>query len=120
MSIYIPPALLEQVSKDSKVTVQFEFEGEVANSEVQNAKPPYLTFGLGLMIDSLNPQPVSTGEQLTISGIGFSNSIQNNEVFFQNEQGARVSADIVRASTSSIIVTVLKWLFYWVSPVLRR
>ncbi len=71
------------------------------------AKLPYqILVGTDLMISAITPNRAKAGEQVTISGIGFSEQLVGNIVRFVSESGEVKRASVTAATTESLTVTV--------------
>ncbi|MCL1066072.1 IPT/TIG domain-containing protein [Shewanella olleyana] len=68
---------------------------------------PYdVLIGQGLTISSITPNKASPGDEVKISGIGFSRTISDNEVTFSGANGQRLKAAVKSAATDELVVVV--------------
>lgn len=104
--VMLPGSYLAQMQPDSEIVVEIDLDGEIANSEAQASKPPFLTTGSGLKISGITPSPAVVNTEVTIKGLGFSANRNENKVFFVNSSGVKIAADIVNASEYELVVLV--------------
>ncbi|KVX01509.1 hypothetical protein AWJ07_17375 [Shewanella frigidimarina] len=106
VTVFIPASFMALMKLDSQVTVEFVFEDEVANSETQNTSPNYLTFGDGLMISKVSPNPTFIDAVIDIEGIGFSYINNENIVTFFDKFNNEVRATVISSSEQILTVKV--------------
>ena len=105
----IPGSFLSQLTPESKVIVEFRFgDDEIANSEAQNTRPPYLLVGDGLKISRVTPNPMHISQQVEIHGFGFSSKTEKNKVYFPSKNGGQVAANVTKSTLTKLEITVPK------------
>ncbi|NKF49363.1 cell surface protein [Shewanella sp. WXL01] len=79
---------------------------EVHHLEKQAVVPYDILIGTGLTIANITPGKAAAGEEVEITGIGFSRNKAGNKVTFSGANGQRIEAPVKSASTSSLTVIV--------------
>lgn len=71
------------------------------------ATVPYdILIGNDLTIADITPAKASAGEEVVITGVGFSRSVSGNQVTFSGANGQRLTAPVKSASTDSLTVVL--------------
>ncbi|MGX5173456.1 IPT/TIG domain-containing protein [Aliikangiella sp. IMCC44653] len=110
IKVKIPGAWAEDFYQQGrkKVRVDVSHRDDSASSAGTNnpnkepSKPPYITFGEGVAIGNVNPDPSSIGQVVEVSAIGFSPVISENSFYLTSKNGGFIEIPVMEFSSDGV------------------